>query len=129
MRIDKYLWAVRLFKTRSIASEAVKAGKVTMGRQEVKSSREVKVGDVFEVKQTPIWRVFRVKELLPNRVGPKLVATYMEEITPQEELDKYETFKQAASLDRPRGAGRPTKKERRELDELFTGGLDDDWPY
>jgi ribosome-associated heat shock protein Hsp15 len=123
MRIDKYLWAVRLFKTRSIATEAVKAGKVKMGGQEIKASREVKPGDLLEVKQNPIWRQYRVIALLPNRVAGKLVPEYLEDLTPAEELEKLAIMREAQAANRPRGAGRPTKRERRELDR-FT----DDWP-
>ena len=126
MRIDKFLWSVRIFKTRTVASEACKSNRVTMDGQFLKSSRDVKEGDVIEVKKNPIWRKYRVKKLLKSRVGAKLVSEYVEEITPKEELEKLELIKKSGILSRPRGLGRPTKKDRRDIEKLLNE--DDGWP-
>ncbi|UZR93072.1 RNA-binding S4 domain-containing protein [Chondrinema litorale] len=126
MRIDKFLWSVRIFKTRNVAAEACKSGRVTMSGQFVKSSRAVKEGDVIEVKKTPIWRKFKVKKLLKSRVGAKLVDEYVQDLTPAEELEKLEIIRKSGILSRPRGLGRPTKKERRDIDKLLNE--DDGWP-
>ncbi len=117
-RIDKYLWAVRLFKTRSMATQACRAGKVKIDDQAVKPSREVHTGMVINIQTGPILRTIRVTNLLNNRVGAKLVAEYMEDLTPPEEFQKLEIIKSQSGM-RPFRKGRPTKKERRELDEWF----------
>lgn len=117
IRIDKYVWAVRLFKTRSIAAAAVKSGQVLVNDEPIKPSYEVKTGDVIKVKRNPIWRSYRVKEFLKNRVGAKLVEQYIQECTPAEEIEKLELMKLMPGFDRQKGTGRPTKKERRNLDE------------
>lgn len=126
MRIDKFLWSVRIFKTRTLASEACKLGRVTMGGQLVKSSRDIKEGDVIEVKKNPIWRKYKVKKLLKSRVGAKLVEAYVEDFTPKEELEKLEMIHKSGILSRPKGYGRPTKKERRDIGKLLNE--DDGWP-
>ena len=117
VRIDKYLWAVRIFKTRSLAAEACKKGRVSMGDMPVKPSRTVSEGDVIEVKKMPVVYAYRVKEPIEKRVGAKLVDQHMENITSQEELQKLE-MQDDFYIKRDRGAGRPTKKERRLLDDL-----------
>lgn len=117
-RIDKYLWAVRLFKTRSQATQACRAGKVKVDDQAVKPSREIDTGMVITVQTGPILRTIRVKELLDKRVGAKLVSQYMEDMTPEEEYKKLEIARSQAGM-RPHGKGRPTKKERREMDQWF----------
>ena len=117
-RIDKWLWAVRIFKTRSQASQACRAGKVKIDEQAVKPSREVQNGMVMQVQWGPIQRTLKVIELLNNRVGAKLVPNYMEDLTSEEEFKKLEIIRSRDGL-RPHGQGRPTKKERRELDELL----------
>ncbi len=119
MRIDKFLWAVRLFKTRSLATEACKAGKILINDQTLKPSREVKEGEEIKVKKIPIWRTYRVKALLKSRVGAKLVGDYIEETTPEEEVKKLELHKLAEQFDRTKGTGRPTKKERRDIEKYF----------
>jgi len=126
MRIDKFLWSVRVFKTRTVASEACKSGRVTMSGQFVKSSRDVKEGDIIEVKKNPIWRKYKVKKLLKNRVGAKLVDEHVEDLTPKEELEKLEMIRKSGILSRPRGYGRPTKKDRRDIEKLLNE--DDGWP-
>lgn len=117
-RIDKFLWSVRLFKTRNQASTACRAGKVRMGDQAVKPSREVKLLDVIVVRVWNMTRTIRVKELLHNRVGAKLVEVYIEELTPPEEFERAEMLRKLNAERRDRGTGRPTKKERREISRL-----------
>lgn len=116
-RIDKYLWAVRLFKTRALAADACKTNKVLMNGAPVKTSRMVKAGDVFQLKRNPVLFKFRVKQVIENRVSASLVVEVLENITPQDELDKLEIQKMMAQ-GRDNGAGRPTKKDRREIDNL-----------
>ena len=128
VRIDKYLWAVRIFKTRSIAADAIKRGKITIGGSQVKSSRTVKVGDVFSVRVAAATRSFEILQLAQNRMGAKLVADHIREVTPKEELDKIEMQRLAASMQRQKGLGRPTKKERRDIDEFF-GEADDEMSF
>lgn len=118
IRIDKWLWAVRVFKTRSQATEACKKGRILIDDQPVKASRIVKLDEIIHVKIPPITKQFRVVGLLSNRVGAKLVANYMEDLTPVEEIAKLELANKDTFGRRPRGAGRPTKKERRIIDKL-----------
>lgn len=115
VRIDKWLWAMRVFKTRSIATDAVKKGRVTMGGVAVKPSRGVKPGDIIDVKKPPITYTFRVKALTENRLGAKLVPEYLENITPQSQYDILEMAKISGFVDRRKGLGRPTKRESRDL--------------
>ena len=117
LRIDKYLWAVRVFKTRSQATDACRKGKVIIDEIRVKPSRVVKVGDVIRVKRNPVVYSYRVTKLLGKRLSAKLVVDYVENITPEEELKKLEV-KETFFIKRDRGAGRPTKKERRTIDKL-----------
>ncbi len=119
VRIDKWLWAVRLFKTRSIAAEACKKGKVLIKGIEVKPSRNIKIGDVVCVKRNPVLFSFEVLALAENRMGAKLVPDYMKNVTTADQLEVYELGKIAAQNNRDRGTGRPTKKERRDLDDFF----------
>ncbi len=114
-RIDKWLWAVRVFKTRSQASDACRAGKVKIDDQPVKPSRLVTKDMTIAVQSGPIKRQFKVIDLLHNRVGAKLVSQYMEDLTPEDEYKKLELIR-SNLMQRDRGAGRPTKKERREMD-------------
>ena len=126
VRIDKFLWAVRLFKTRSLAIEACKKGKVLMGGLPVKSSRMVKKGDVIAIKDPPIMRQFEVVDLAEKRMGAKLTPDFIREITPVDDLEVLRVTKIANSMNRGRGLGRPTKKERRELDDFFEIGYESD---
>ncbi len=119
-RIDKWLWAVRLFKTRSLAAEACKANRVLIGGQPVKPSREVRVGEVVALKRMPVVYSFRVLALTGNRLPAKEVEAYRADITPPEELRKLDLAHAGAFAVRDRGAGRPTKKERRDLEDLFS---------
>lgn len=118
VRVDKYLWSVRLYKTRSQATDACRSGKVTINEQEVKPSREVKEGDIISISKDSIIRTIKIIQLLKNRVGAKLVDQYMEDLTPQEEYDKLVTIKSKKFEYRQRGLGRPTKRERRDIDHL-----------
>ncbi len=127
VRLDKYLWAVRIFKTRSDAAEAVRNNKVTVNGSTAKPSREVKIGDVIAVKRLPAIFSYKVVELVSSRQPAKNVPTYCLNITPQSELDKLVAPRETVFVFRDRGTGRPTKKERRDLDSLMEGiFLDDD---
>jgi ribosome-associated heat shock protein Hsp15 len=116
VRVDKWLWAVRIFKTRSQASDACKNGKVQINGSIAKSSKTVRVGDVLEVKKMPIFYKYEVKELLQKRVGAKLVSKYCNDITPEQEIVKLDMARISVGGYRRKGDGRPTKKERRLLD-------------
>ncbi|WP_316745871.1 RNA-binding S4 domain-containing protein [Pedobacter gandavensis] len=122
LRIDKYLWAIRLFKTRSLATEACKAGRVKLNGNNLKASAIVKPGEVYQVSKGIEKKVIEVVELLYNRVEAKIAVTKYKDITPLEETQGYKSMFHAPVLIRDRGAGRPTKKDRREIDDL-TGGL------
>jgi ribosome-associated heat shock protein Hsp15 len=115
LRIDKWLWATRIFKTRSLATQACKAGKVKIDGLPVKPSRTVAVDMVITVQNGPITKTIKVISLLQNRVGAKLVSNYLQDLTPPEELEKLKLQRELFKP-RPRGAGRPTKKERRDMD-------------
>jgi len=118
VRIDKWLWATRVFKTRTIAAEACKKNRVTIGGANVKPSRMIKIGDVLQIRKPPITYSFKVLGLTENRVGAKLVSNYLENITPAEQYELLEIKKIAGFVDRERGLGRPTKKERRDLEQF-----------
>ena len=118
-RLDKYLWAIRVFKTRSDAADACKSGKVKVNDMEAKSSREVKQGDTISVRKVNVIFQFRVVAPVENRQPAKLVAEYAINITPQSELDKLNVPRETLHLVRERGTGRPTKKDRREMDDLI----------
>jgi ribosome-associated heat shock protein Hsp15 len=118
VRIDKWLWAVRLFKTRSLAADACKSGKVIIQNVQVKPSRNVKVGDVIHIKRSPILFSFKVLALAENRMNAKLVAGFMENVTAPDQLELIELAKLAGHSGRDRGTGRPTKKDRREIEEF-----------
>jgi ribosome-associated heat shock protein Hsp15 len=117
VRIDKYLWAVRLYKTRTLATEACKKGRVSMDDMPAKPSRTITAGDVIQVRKMPVVYSYRIKDPIEKRVGAKIVDQYVEDITPQEELQKLE-MQDDFFVKRDRGAGRPTKKERRLLDDI-----------
>ncbi|WP_299579921.1 RNA-binding S4 domain-containing protein [uncultured Sunxiuqinia sp.] len=119
VRVDKWLWAVRVFKTRSMATEAVKKGRVSIDDLPVKPSRVVKVGDVIAVRKSPITYKYKVLQLAGKRMGAKLVSDFMEDVTPLSELEILEVQRNMGWFQRERGTGRPTKKERRDLDDFF----------
>lgn len=123
-RIDKWLWAVRIYKTRSIAAEACKKGHISIGDRTAKPAHNVRVGDVVNVKKSPITYSFRVLKCTENRVGAKLVPEQMENITTQEQYEILEMSKISGFVDRMRGTGRPTKKERRDLDQFVEESYD-----
>lgn len=119
VRIDKWLWSVRLFKTRSDATEACKANRVLLNGSSVKPSREVKVGDHVSVRKVPVLYTFRILELVANRQPAKNVPLYIENITQAEELAKLEMAQLGAFGVRDRGTGRPTKRDRREIEDVM----------
>ncbi len=119
VRIDKWLWAVRLFKTRSIATEACKKGRVLIDKSPAKPSKMIKIGDVVQVKRPPITYQFKVLDLIEKRIGAKLTSEYIEDITPDSELAMLEMQKGMVWMQRDKGAGRPTKKDRRDIDDFF----------
>lgn len=119
VRIDKWLWAVRIFKSRSDAAEACRMNRVLVNGSYCKPSREITQGDTVSVRKMPVTYSFRVKALVSNRQPAKNVPLYAENITPQEELDKLNVPRETVFISRDRGAGRPTKKERREIDALM----------
>lgn len=120
-RLDKWLWAVRIYKTRSDAAEGCRTNKVSVNGQPSKPSREVRVGDVVSVKKAPVVYSFRVLGLVSSRQPAKNVPEYIENITPQSELDKLAVPHETIFVSRDRGTGRPTKKERRDIDSLMGG--------
>ncbi|MBR4802841.1 MAG: RNA-binding S4 domain-containing protein [Bacteroidales bacterium] len=121
VRIDKYLWAVRVFKTRSEAAEACRSGKVYVNGAQAKSARDVKKGDSIEVRKGAVHYKYLVIEPIDKRQGAKFVDQYAENVTPQTELEKLMAPNETIFLKRERGSGRPTKKERRDIDRLMDG--------
>lgn len=117
-RIDKWLWAARIYKTRSMAAEACKNGRVTMQGQRLKPSHAVKEGNIIEVRKPPITYRFRIKQPIEHRVGAKLLPEILENITPPEQYELLEMSRISGFIDRAKGTGRPTKKERRDLDQF-----------
>ena len=124
LRIDKYLWAIRAFKTRSISTEACKAGRVKMNGQNLKPSHIVKVGEIYSVQKGSDKKVIKVAGLLDRRVDAKTAVTFYEDVTPIEETLGYKSVFHTPNLSRDRGTGRPTKKDRREIDDLQEGWFD-----
>lgn len=120
MRIDKFLWCVRLFKTRSISGEHVRSGRVLFDELPVKPSREIKVGDVVTIKRHGYDQMFEALDLPKSRVGAKLVDAYIKDVTPEQEVEKQEFLRLARNVTRKKGLGRPTKKDRRDLDGFTT---------
>lgn len=129
VRIDKYLWAMRIYKTRSIASDACKNGRITMNGTQLKPSRTFHIGDVFSVRKGPITYTYRVLQLSENRLGAKLVPNYIQDITTPEQLELLELARLAGQSGRDRGTGRPTKKDRRDIETFMSDAyLDEiDW--
>ena len=132
VRIDKWLWAMRIFKTRTIATEACKKGRITINEDinPVKPARTVKVGDTVHVRKPPVTYSFMVKALTENRLGAKLVPEYLENVTPQSQYDLLDVVKISGFVDRRKGLGRPTKREGRELARLTDSyASDDGWDF
>lgn len=119
VRIDKWLWSVRLYKTRSQASDECRKGKVLINGITVKPSREIKPGETIQIKISPITRSYKVIALAENRMAAKLVSGFMLETTPESELEILEVQKNMSIYNRDKGTGRPTKKDRRDLDDFF----------
>lgn len=128
-RIDKWMWATRIFKTRTIAAEACKKGRVTINNSQVKPARTIKVGDIIQVKKPPITYSFKVLQLIEKRMGAKLVAEYMENVTTPDQYEILEMSKISGFVDRARGTGRPTKKDRREIDTFIDPESMDDFDF
>jgi len=118
LRIDKWLWEVRLFKTRSQATDACKAGKIKIDGQNVKPAKDIRVGDIITVSLNPLFKTVKVKQFPKSRLGAKLVLDYMEDLTLQSEYDRVKLIEATNAEYRDRGAGRPTKKSRRVIDKL-----------
>lgn len=131
VRIDKWMWATRIFKTRTIAVEACKKNRVMINDVAVKPSRMIKVGDVIQVRKPPVVYSFKVLRLTQNRMGAKLVPEYLENITPPEQYEILELNKISGFVNRAKGTGRPTKKDRRNIDEFQDTPmfLDDDFDF
>lgn len=128
-RIDKWLWAVRVFKTRTIAAEACKKGRVSINGSQVKPARMVKPGDVIQVKKSPITYSFKVLQAIEKRVGAKIVSEFMENVTTPDQYELLEMSKISGFVGRAKGTGRPTKKDRRDLDDFFTPEYLDDLEF
>lgn len=128
-RVDKWLWAARIFKTRSIAAAACKKGQVTLRGAQLKPSRTIKEGDVIEVRKPPVTYSFRVKQTIEKRVGAKLLPDVLENVTPPEQYELLEMNRISGFVDRARGTGRPTKKDRRELEEFTTPAFFGDFDF
>jgi ribosome-associated heat shock protein Hsp15 len=129
MRVDKFLWCIRVYKTRSLAASQCKLEKVWLNGAEVKASREVKEGDVLTVRKGPILFSYKALAFPRARLGAKLVAGYAQDVTAPEEMAKLEMIRMQFRLDRRRGLGRPTKKERRELDDYTDFDFEEEWMH
>jgi ribosome-associated heat shock protein Hsp15 len=126
VRIDKWLWAVRIFKTRTIALEACKKNRISVNDAPAKPSRMIRMGDIISVRKPPIIYSFKVLGLTSNRIGAKLVPEYVENMTPPEQYEILNLQKISGFIDRAKGMGRPTKKERRDLDDFSSPTFADD---
>ena len=123
-RLDKWLWAARIFKTRTLAAAACKRGQVSMGGAQLKPSRTVKAGDIIDVRKPPITYSFRILQAIEHRVGAKLIPDILENVTAPEQYELLEMNRISGFVDRARGTGRPTKKERRALDDFSAEAAD-----
>ncbi len=128
MRVDKYLWAIRVYKTRSLATSQVKENKVKVNEETVKPSRSVKAGDVIQLRKGAVYFTYKVLDLPKSRVGAKLVEEYSKNLTPPEELEKLEMMRMQR-VERPHGTGRPTKQERRDWEKFFENDFDDETDF
>ena len=131
VRIDKWIWAVRLFKTRSLATEACKKGKISINGIVAKPSRNVKIGEIIQIRQNPVLFSFKILALAENRMNAKLVPDFMQNVTTQDQLELLEINKINSTLNRARGTGRPTKKERRDLETYIDEPtfIDKEWNF
>ena len=132
IRIDKFLWATRIFKTRTIATDACKKGRVSIASTHVKPSRPIQTGEIIEVRKPPITYSFKVLALAENRMGAKLVPQYLENVTPPEQYELIEMIRISGFVNRAKGEGRPTKRDGRELkkftEDSFFGTMPEDDP-
>ena len=129
-RLDKWLWAARIYKTRTLAADACKNGRITINGSQAKPARMVKVGDQVGVKKAPVTYTFRVLQTIEKRVGAKLLPEILENVTPPEQYELLEMSKISGFVNRARGTGRPTKKDRRALDEFNAPVfMDDDFEF
>ena len=128
-RIDKWLWAARIFKTRTIAADACKNGRVAVNDVNVKPSRMVKVGDTISVRKPPVTYSFRILKTIEQRVGAKLVPEIYENITTPDQYELLEMNRISGFVNRQRGTGRPTKKDRRAMDAFVGPSLETDWSF
>jgi ribosome-associated heat shock protein Hsp15 len=128
-RLDKWLWAARIFKTRTIAAEACKKGRVTAKGVTLKPSRTVKVGDIIDVRKPPITYSFRVKQAIEHRVGAKLVPDVLENVTAPDQYEILEMSKISGFVNRAKGTGRPTKKDRRSMDDFTSADYNSDFDF
>lgn len=126
-RIDKWMWAARIFKTRTIAAEACKKGRVNINGTQAKPARMIKPGDVIQVKKSPVTYSFKVLQAIEKRVGAKLIPEIFENVTTPDQYELLEMSKISGFVNRAKGTGRPTKKDRRDLDEFFTPEYLDDF--
>lgn len=125
-RIDKWMWAARIFKTRTVAAEACKKGRVCINGAQAKPARMIKPGDIIQVKKPPITYSFKVLQAIEKRVGARLVPEIMENVTTPDQYELLEMSKISGFVNRAKGMGRPTKKDRRDLDDFFTPEYIDD---
>lgn len=125
-RIDKWLWAARIFKTRSMAAAACKKGQISMNGAQLKPSRTIKTGDIINVRKPPVTYSFKVKQCIEKRVGAKLIPEILENVTPPEQYELLEMNRISGFVNRARGTGRPTKKDRRSLEQFTTPEYLDD---
>lgn len=128
-RIDKWMWAARIFKTRTIAAEACKKGRIAINGAQAKPARTVKPGDIIQVRKPPVTYSFKVLQAIEKRVGAKLVPEIMENVTTPDQYELLEMNRISGFVNRARGTGRPTKKDRRDLDEFFMPEYLDDLDF
>lgn len=128
-RIDKWMWAARIFKTRTIAAEACKKGRVNLNGAQAKAARMVKPGDIVQVRKPPVTYSFKVLQPIEKRVGAKLVADVMENVTTPDQYELLEMSRISGFVNRAKGTGRPTKKDRRELEEFTAPEFLDDFDF
>ena len=128
-RIDKWMWAVRIFKTSTIAAEACKKGRVSINGALAKAARMIKPGDVIQVRKPPVTYSFKVLQPIEKRVGAKLVSEMMENVTTPDQYELLEMSRVSGFVDRAKGTGRPTKKDRRSLEEFVTPEFMDDFDF
>jgi ribosome-associated heat shock protein Hsp15 len=126
LRIDKYVWFVRLAKTRTLATELVQRNKIKLNDQPVKPSKEVKIGDTVSIVKNNATFSYKIKDLLDRRVGAKLVADYLIDVTDPQELEKFKTYQAAQNVYREYGTGRPSRKDRDNLESFFDWLEDDE---